>query len=188
MPGRFFTPKRRPDIPMTEELYREVYALLNAVEVTGEDCGKLCGCACCTTESREGTDQEMGIYLLPGEETVHRQDSDWLVMKVDEEGRYFGRCLTPPICPRDRRPIQCRTFPLLPHLYEDGTIEMVYNDVELPYRCPLIDDEIPLEDEFVEATQAAWEMLIRDPKIREIVREDSIEREKSMMELMDKLL
>ena len=82
MPGRFFTPKRRPDIPMTEERYREVYALLNTVEVTGEDCGKLCGCACCTTESREGTDQEMGIYLLPGEETVHRQDSVGFCMPV----------------------------------------------------------------------------------------------------------
>jgi hypothetical protein len=172
---------------MTEERYREIYAMLNVVEVLEEDCGKLCGCACCTTENREGTDQEMGIYLLPGEETVHRDDGDWLTMTVDEEGRYFGRCATPPVCPREKRPIQCRTFPLLPHLCEDGSLEMVYNDVELPYRCPLIDEEIPLEDQFVEATQAAWEMLIRDPRIREIVREDSIERERSMMELMDKL-
>ena len=129
----------------------------------------------------------MGIYLLPGEEALHR-DSDWLEMAPDEEGRYFGKCKTPPLCPREMRPIQCRTFPLSPHLYEDGTVEMVYNDVELPYRCPLIEEEIPLEDAFVEETQAAWELLLRDPRIREIVREDSIEREKSMMELMDKLL
>ena len=73
-------------------------------------------------------------------------------------------------------------------LVKDGTVEMVYNDVDLPYRCPLIDDEIPLEDDFVEELQAAWELLVRDPRIREIVREDSIEREKSMKELMDKLL
>ena len=184
MAAKFFTPKRRPDIPMTEERYREIYDILNAVEVLDEDCGLLCGCACCTEEGSE----EMGIYLLPGEELVHKDDEDWLKMKVDEEGRYFGRCTTPPICPRDRRPIQCRTFPLLPHLYDDGTLEMVYNDIDLPYRCPLIDEEIPLEDDFVEATQAAWEMLIRDPRIREIIREDSQEREKSMRDLMDKLL
>ncbi len=191
MPAKFFTPKRRPDIPMTEERYRVVYDMLNAVEVLDEDCGKLCGCACCTGESAAGSDgtaPEMGIYLLPGEEALHREDGDWLTMKEDEEGMYFGCCATPPLCPRDRRPIQCRTFPLLPHLYEDGSLEMVYNDVELPYRCPLIDEEIPLEDDFVEATQTAWEILIRDPRIREIIREDSIEREKSMIDLMDKLL
>ena len=167
---------------MTEERYRAVYEMLNQVEVLEEDCGKLCGCACCTTEG-----EEMGIYLLPGEEALQK-GSDWLEMAPDEEGRYFGKCKTPPLCPREMRPIQCRTFPLLPHLYEDGTVEMVYNDVDLPYRCPLIDDEIPLEDDFVEELQAAWELLVRDPRIREIVREDSIEREKSMKELMDKLL
>ena len=37
------------------------------------------------------------------------------------------------------RPLQCRTFPLTPHLTEDGILLLIYNDEELPYICPLIE-------------------------------------------------
>nr|MCR4805553.1 hypothetical protein [Clostridia bacterium] len=62
-----------------------------------------------------------------------------------------------------------------------------YNDLDMPYRCPLIEEQIPLNDDFVEATQRAWDMLIQDPRVRDLVREDSIEREEAVNMLADML-
>ena len=139
----------------------------------------------------------MGIYLLPGEEELLK-DEDWLEIRVSDASEhdlpeswsgkvYFARCKTPPICPRDMRPIQCRTFPLAPHIDEEGELTLVYNDLELPYECPLIEEEIPLEDAFVDALQEAWETLIEDPLIYDLVKMDSEAREESFDELIGKL-
>ena len=64
---------------------------------------------------------------------------------------------------------------------------MVYNDLELPYRCPLIDEEMPLNDDFVSATREAWAKLITDPLIYDLVRADSEEREEAVLELEELL-
>ena len=56
------------------------------------------------------------------------------------------------------RPFQCRTFPLTPHITEDGILTLIYNDEDLPYSCPLIDEEIPLNDDFVRATYTVSEI------------------------------
>jgi hypothetical protein len=76
---------------------------------------------------------------------------------------------------------------LLPHLTAEGVLSMVYNDIDTPYSCPLIEEEIPLNDGFVEQTKKAWEMLIRDPLIYDLVRMDSIAREDAARELAEKL-
>ena len=181
---------------ISKEQYEAIYERLNRVDVLDYDCGTLCGAACCTV-SREDAAEDMGIYLLPGEERLHLED-DWMELS---EGRaedhdlpeswegeaFFGRCKTPPVCPRGRRPIQCRTFPLAPHINEDGELIMIYNDLELPYACPLIEEEIPLEDEFVNETLDVWRELITDPLIYDLVKMDSEAREESFRELMDKL-
>ena len=191
---------------ITKKEYQAIYRLLDRVSPLEYDCGTLCGAACCTTERNgeqsDGSDpegsSEMGIYLLPGEEQLHMEDTDWMTVRVSraedhdlpdswDGDVYFVRCKTPPVCPREKRPIQCRTFPLAPHLDEDGELSMVYNDLELPYECPLIEDEIPLNDEYVEATIEAGQRLIQDPLIYDLVRMDSEAREESFDELMDKL-
>lgn len=76
------------------------------------------------------------------------------------------------------RPFQCRTFPLTPHITEDGILTLIYNDEDLPYSCPLIDEEIPLNDDFVRATYTVWSHLIRDPLIFDLVEMDSRRRRK----------
>ena len=180
---------------VTKEKYEKIYEMLNRVEVLDSDCGELCGAACCTASGM--SEEDMGIYLMPGEESI-LEGEDWLVITrspaIDHDlpeswtGEVcFARCKTPPICPRDRRPIQCRTFPLAPHIDEDGELMMVYNDLELPYECPLIEDEIPLNDDYYEATLEAWRELIRDPLIYDLVVMDSEAREESFLELIDKL-
>ncbi|MCR4724804.1 MAG: hypothetical protein K5772_05185 [Clostridia bacterium] len=180
----------------TERTFRAIYRLLDRVSPLDADCGQLCGAACCTSAYEDG--EEMGIFLLPGEEQLHSPDDSWLDWSAESAADLgfpdswtgdvcFVHCKTPPHCPREKRPIQCRTFPLAPHLSEDGELTLVYNDLDLPYRCPLIDGQTPLNDNFVQATQTVWEHLIRDPRIRDMVREDSIEREQAILQLQEML-
>ena len=174
--------------------YQAIYRLLDRVSPIEGYCGMLCGCACCVTEGEE----EMGIYLLPGEDKLHSRHDDWLTWTDERAEDYefpeswkgvvhFVRCKEPPHCPREKRPIQCRTFPLVPHLDEDDELTLVYNDMELPYACPLIEEEIPLTERFVQATYTAWSHLVRDPLIYDLVKMDSRAREDSLRELAEKL-
>ena len=176
--------------------YKAIYRLLNMVSPLDSDCGLLCGAACCTAE--KGDDSEMGIYLLPGEEKAHDRKDNWLKWSAEEaedydfpeswKGKiYFVQCQGPGKCRREIRPLQCRTFPLTPHINEAGELSLVYNDIELPYRCPLIDEEMQLEERFVKATFTVWKHLIRDPLIYDLVKMDSEMREMALTELMDKL-
>ncbi|MBO6040615.1 MAG: hypothetical protein J6P58_05345 [Oscillospiraceae bacterium] len=134
--------------------FEEIYRLLDSVSPLDFDCGTLCGAACCT----RGDDPEMGIYLLPGEEKMFERREEWFEWSTERAEDYdfpeswkgavhFIRCKNPPVCPRERRPIQCRSYPLLPHISEDGELSLVYNDFETPYSCPLIEDEILLNGE-----------------------------------------
>ena len=169
--------------------YEEIYRLLDAVSPLPYDCGTLCGAVCCGTEEEpaEQDSYELGIYLRPGEEQVHSTKENWLLWNEERaedydfpdswKGKvYFVRCKTPPHCPREQRPIQCRTFPLTPHFEEDGRLVLILNDVELPYRCPLIEEEMALNPDFLETTYACWQRLVKDPLIRELVMMDSEDR------------
>lgn len=165
--------------------YRAIYRLLDRVSPVDYDCGTLCGAACCMVESEP--DMEMGIYLLPGEDKIHRREGEgyrWTEESTEEfefpeswKGKvFFLHCMNPPHCQRSLRPIQCRTFPLLPHLTEEGELIMIYDDTEVPYECPLIEEALPLNDDFVKATTMVWRHLIRDPLIYDLVKADSAER------------
>ena len=195
--------------------YMEIYRLLDSVSPLPYDCGELCGAICCGTDDDTWTDSpvfkdtedlsdpdpgkdaeirpaadeppEMGIYLLPGEDKLHRKKDNWLTWSEERAEDYafpdswkgtvyFVRCKTPPHCPREKRPIQCRTFPLAPHFMEDGRLVMILNDLELPYRCPLITEKMNLNPDFLEITHRCWKRLVKDPLIRDLVRMDSDER------------
>lgn len=169
--------------------YRSIYRLLDRVSPIPSDCGKLCGAACCTYGDDSSEEEvQMGIYLLPGEEKLFSRKEEWLEWSVERAedydfpqswfGKiYFARCLTSPVCPRENRPLQCRFFPLSPHLSEDGVLHLVLCTTPLPYTCPLIAEEIKLTPDFVQATYTVWKHLIRDPLIYDLVRMDSEDRE-----------
>ena len=179
--------------------YRAIYRLLDRVSPVDYDCGNLCDARCCTVSGgSKYKDEDLGIYLLPGEEKIHDKKDDWIIWSSEpaedyefpkswKGNVYFIRCKNPPCCPREKRPIQCRTFPLLPHIDEEGELYLVYNDVDLPYKCPLIEDEIPLEERFIQATYTAWKHLIEDPLIYDLVKADSEAREGGIKELYEKL-
>ena len=76
---------------------------------------------------------------------------------------------------------------MAPHIDEEGELTLVYNDLELPYTCPLIEEETPLEDDYVDAVLKAWSILTTDPLMYDLVKMDSEAREEALWELMDKL-
>ena len=168
--------------------YKAIYRLLDKVSPLPSDCGQLCSSACCScggdADDEDGLDFDMGIYLLPGEEKLFSRREAWLKWSVENaedyefpdswQGKvYFVRCKTPPHCPRESRPLQCRFYPLAPYLTEKDELHLIFSPVELPYRCPLITGRVPLQQSFIRATHTVWKRLIKDPLIRDLVGMDS---------------
>ena len=63
--------------------YMKLYNMTNDASPLGEfDCGELCNSICCTVESKDKKDimSEMVLYLLPGEEEMLENESDWFEM------------------------------------------------------------------------------------------------------------
>ena len=166
-----------------------VYRLLDRVNTREFDCGTLCGQACCRCqkvpddEAAAGGD-ELGIYLFPGEYRFLQQqqalDPAWAeTEQLDPrelgfpdswtEPVIFLHCKSAPDCPRQFRPLQCRTFPLKPVIGDMGVLEMIWNDEELPYSCPIIEQNLPVHDDFYKATYTVWTHLLKDRRIMDLV-------------------
>lgn len=167
---------------ITKRTYQAIYRLLNYITPLTTDCGKLCDAVCCISD-----DENMGIYLLPGEDKVFTEEDDWIEWNYDYaedydfpsswSGKvYFVRCKTAPICPREKRPLQCRTFPLSPHIFDDGRLGLIWFSSELPYSCPLIENHMELEPKFIKAVHTVWKRLITDPLIYDLILQDSQDR------------
>ncbi|MGI6257371.1 MAG: hypothetical protein ACOYJU_04825 [Anaerovoracaceae bacterium] len=165
-----------------KDTYLAMYRLLNSVSPLATDCGELCGSICCLPVG-----EDLGIYLLPGEEKVFTQREDWISWDSESvdgyefpdswRGKvYFIRCKTAPICPREMRPLQCRFYPLEPHLTEDDRLLLIWSTANTPYTCPLIREEMTLEPSFIKASYTVWKRLIEEPLIYDLVKLDSDQR------------
>jgi hypothetical protein len=167
--------------------YKAIYRLLDRVTPLQTDCGLLCDAACC-----KSTEADMGIYLFPGEEKLFTRKEDWLKWESEHaedydfpdswHGRiYFVRCTSAPNCPREKRPLQCRFFPLAPHLTKDGHLILIHFVSDLPYSCPLISNKTDLDPAFVQAVYTVWKRLIQDPLIYDLIQYDSVTRNDAAM-------
>lgn len=165
---------------LTKETYQKLYDMLCDVTPLEYDCGILCDQVCC-----QGS-KDLGMYLFPGEEELFSMKEDWLKWEAQKveyydfppswEGTvYFVTCTKP--CPRKMRPLQCRFYPLAPHLLADGSLLLIYDPAQVPYQCPLITEKMKLRPEFVQRVYEAWRILLEDGKIRDLVKWDSRERE-----------
>ena len=96
--------------------------------------------------------------------------------KLDGKGLFFSAASARRPVQEKKRPLQCRFFPLAPHLDQYGNLLLIYHSGELPYDCPLINERIPLNHDFIKATYTVWSHLIRDPLIFDLVEMDSDER------------
>ena len=172
---------KAPNHPMDDlRKWKAVYRLLDLVSVREFDCGTLCGSACCMCH---GSTEEMGIYLYPGEHMILKESEEgnkwlrWEKQRPSDIGFpdswtgpvYFVNCTDPPDCPRKFRPLQCRTFPLKPVISDTGVLELIWDDDDLPYVCPIIKENMPIHDSFYKATYTVWSHLLRDRRIFDLV-------------------
>lgn len=144
------------------------------------DCGTLCISACCNMLS-----SEFGIYLLPGEINLLSKKENWFEVEEQDPNQYdfptswqdtvyFLHCSGS--CPRHKRPIQCRSFPLAPHIDSNEKLHVIWETLKLPYRCPLIKGEENLNPQFIINIFLGWKKLITNKLVRDLVNYDSNKR------------
>lgn len=158
-------------------LLAEARALLAGVTPLPFDCGTLCGHRCCTDFA-----PNVGVYLLPGEIDLFDGSEDWLTWQRHSPKKYefapawdkfkhvpFIQCHR--LCDRERRPFECRTYPLVPYLRAGGELEMRYSPWAAGV-CPLAATYplAGLQPEFVAAARQAWTVLMQDPDLAAHVR------------------
>ncbi len=169
------------------ERIKIIYEIFDRAAPVPYDCGMDCGAACCRNDSFFEDDTDPYIYLLPGEkEYLEEAGLDSKIGKElarqhdlpDSFGEYVDvmYCAGPESCDRRFRPVQCRSFPLTPHITEDGELQLIFYDGDLPYVCPLIRDEQELSEEFVSSALEAWRMLAEDEAVHDLILLDSKRR------------
>ena len=112
-------------------IYKRAYRIIGDETPLGDaDCGKLCGKICCRQIFE---DDENGMLLYPGEEAMYEDAPGWMHLKKvnyrdnettlnDNQSALFDEKKCKPTyllicngkCDRDRRPLACRVFPLIP--------------------------------------------------------------------------
>ena len=167
---------------------QKIYQRLDEVTPVDFDCGKLCGEVCCVYDADETHTEELVLYLLPGEELMYEDSPDFELYYMDsseiryphswKDNIYLVKCKNPPRCDRSIRPIQCRTFPLVPHISKNGEFHLVLDETEFPYECPIIQDHIKLNENFINVTYEIWKMLISNPLVYDLVDMDSKDRDR----------
>lgn len=163
----------------------KIYKTLDEVSPLDYDCGKLCNEICCTYDD-EDKDGKVGLYLIPGEELMYANSEEFELYTLNPDEIdyphswknkiYLVNCINPPRCNRKIRPIQCRTFPLIPHISKDGSFHMIIDPDDIPYKCPIIEENIKLNNDFIETTLEVWKKLIKNPLIYDLVDLDSRRR------------
>jgi hypothetical protein len=160
-------------------LIAEARRILAEVTPLDFDCGTLCGHKCCTDYR---TDVNVGVYLIPGELALYDGTEDWFTWQFHSTAEYefapswekhgsipFMMCQK--LCQREKRPFECRTYPLVPYLHPDGQLELRY----APWAegvCPLVEryQIAALRPDFVQAVHRAWTVLLQDPEMLDHVR------------------
>lgn len=166
---------------------KRIYDRLDEVSPVDFDCGKLCDEVCCVYDSKDCPNDELALYLLPGEELMYEDSDEFDLYYMDpneikyhhswKDQIYLVKCRNPPECDRSIRPIQCRTFPLIPHISKDGEFHLIFDETEFPYKCPIVQNHIKLNDDFVKITLEVWLKLIRNSLVYDLVDMDSRMRE-----------
>jgi hypothetical protein len=165
---------------LQKEDFQKAYSILDASPLEF-DCGILCDSFCCK-EFEPG----VGIYLLPGEEQMFTQEETWLTWMYPK-ARYSGFpsswkgrlafVMCNGQCPREKRPIQCRTFPLMPYLNPDKELETRLDLLSGILICPVLrnPEKFALNPQFTQAVERGWSLLLKDPLIWDVVWQRSRE-------------
>ena len=146
----------------TQERILSALKLLEKVTPLKGDCGRFCGAACCQSdETGKG-----GMLLFPGEKALYEEKTDWMELQETSAGTLLTCQGT---CPRDKRPLACRIFPLAP-AERNGKLEIEL-DVRAWPVCPLMESGIKgLFPGFVSAVRQAMEIVWEDEEGRKHIR------------------
>lgn len=141
-------------------------AALESLTPLRQDCGRLCDAACC----RDDGEEELGMLLFPGEADLYDEaDAAW--MRILPSGEAIAGAEVPllvcdGVCPRERRPLACRIFPLGPKARKSGVKARL--DARSRAMCPLAEyGRRGLAPEFVAAVEEALALLWEDAEQRE---------------------
>jgi Fe-S-cluster containining protein len=152
-----------------KNLYTEAYRMLDRSTPLVIDCGRLCGKACC-----QPGEEETGMYLFPGEETMYEEKPDWMEIKKAngflENNTKTNLLICQGRCERSLRPLACRIFPLTPYLSSNDILQ-IKMDPRAEILCPLARRSSPnrLHHRFKKDVQAVFKMLIADEEIKEYI-------------------
>ncbi|NLW47032.1 MAG: hypothetical protein GXY86_06815 [Firmicutes bacterium] len=146
------------------ELYSKAYRILDQVTPLTTDCGLLCSKACC-----DGGEDDLGMYLFPGEELIISDLSYFRIMPTEiqlQNGCHLLLINCDGKCDRSFRPLSCRIFPLTPYLTYQQTLTLDM-DIRANGICPLVSDKKapPLNPDFIKAVRKALRLLAKDPEI-----------------------
>ncbi|MFZ5827681.1 MAG: hypothetical protein ACOY94_25540 [Bacillota bacterium] len=161
------------------KLIAQARRILEQITPLPFDCGTLCGNRCCTDFK-----PDEGVYLIPGELPLFDGTEEFPIWQFHRTDEYefapswekydhvvFMQCKTVCAKSREKRPFECRTYPLLPYLHGDGRLEMRYSFLAAGI-CPLVEryrlEE--LQPEFVRAAGEAWALLMQDPEMLDHVK------------------
>ena len=141
---------------MTKEHILRAYEALADLTPMLDDCGRLCGAACCHPDA----DGQGGVHLFPGERELI-EDRDWARVLPTP---FAPMMLCDGTCQREHRPLGCRIFPLTPVRGRSGkwTVRM---DARARAMCPLAEHGIKgLNPDFVRAARDALRIIAEDPE------------------------
>lgn len=141
---------------MNAELIRRAYAAIGNQTPMKNDCGLLCGAACCACDE----DGQGGVCLLDSEAQALKK-IQW--GHIDHDARMDAPMLMcTSMCDRELRPFLCRIFPLCPVMGKSGkwTVRM---DARARALCPLSSGGLnALNPDFVRGCAMAVRILAED--------------------------
>jgi hypothetical protein len=152
-------------------LYLEAYRMFDRMHPLRFDCGRLCDKVCC-----RGNDEEIGMYLFPGEELLHEKTGCLSISETnfDMNGKKVLIAACNGDCDRELRPLACRIFPLAPFITPKDIL-LIKMDPRARALCPLTkeDNPFPIQPAFKSTVRRAFTLLIQDPEIKAFVKEFS---------------
>lgn len=155
------------------EIYEKVYTMLDKTTPLLTDCGELCNRACCAS-----TEENLGMYLFPGEEEMYTDEHTWLSIEKSSFAYGNGKTAYLAICDehclRDLRPLACRIFPLAPYIDQSKSLIIKVDPRAVPM-CPLSRESSShkLDVNFINTVANAFRLLIKDSEIKSFILEQS---------------
>lgn len=149
---------------MLPDALAQARAMLDTLTPLRTDCGLTCGGACCRSLEGETT----GMLLFPGEEAEYADEPGWRVLPAGQDALLVcdGHCR------REKRPLSCRLFPLLPLIRQTdaGEVIRVATDQRAKIVCPLArQGKDALSADFVSAVREVGRILAGDEAQRDFL-------------------